>query len=341
MPVGTRRDDLSFMSDLGKRASARARESINKVLVSAGFQMVRTSALESFGWHRGTVNDVVCDPITLDHDRLADLRTRYRSHPAAATSLWSDAYQKSDIDLARFRADNAYLWQQRDFQADIRYVVSALYARLHDPLHLWGNLDEDGCFGAYTVEVDGQLVSRDLLDSMIELNSLEELLGISERAWRVLDIGAGYGRLAHRATAAMPNLDYVCTDGIALSTHLCERYLARRGSARASVVPLDELEDSLPVGSIDLVVNVHSFSECPLEAIRWWVDFLARKQVPRVMIVPSDSFRSQEPGGARHDYLPLFTQAGYQVIERRPKYAHSTAAQRYGVFPTEHLLLGR
>jgi hypothetical protein len=113
--------------------------------------------------------------------------------------------------------------------------------------------------------MDGVPVSRDLLDSIIELNFLEEALEISSRkALRVIDIGAGYGRLAHRATVAAPMIGYVCTDGIALSTVLCETYLQYRKTERTAVVPLDEVSVVVSDSHFDLAINIHSFSECPL-----------------------------------------------------------------------------
>ena len=46
----------------------------------------------------------------------------------------------------------------------------------------------------------------------------------------MLDIGAGYGRLAHRMSAAFPQLeDYCCVDAVPESTFLSEYYLRHRG----------------------------------------------------------------------------------------------------------------
>ena len=67
-------------------------------------------------------------------------------------------------------------------------------------------------------DIDGMLVSRDLLDSINELTFLDDELGIAQRNMTILDIGAGYGRLAHRATTAFENLTYLCTDAIPLSS---------------------------------------------------------------------------------------------------------------------------
>jgi hypothetical protein len=49
-------------------------------------------------------------------------------------------------------------------------------------------LTEDGLFGAYTYEIDGKVVGRDLLDSIVELMFLDDELAIGSRATTILDI---------------------------------------------------------------------------------------------------------------------------------------------------------
>jgi hypothetical protein len=118
-------------------------------------------------------------------------------------------------------------------------------------------------------------------------------------------------------TAAAPGLtDYCCVDAIAESTFLADYYLSFRGcSPPARVVPLPEVEELEP-GTFDLAVNVHSFSECTLEAVRWWVGQLERLRVPSVFVVPNeaDGILSKEPDGSFHSLLPVFEAAGYVPI---------------------------
>jgi hypothetical protein len=245
--------------------------------------------------------------------------------------------------LPNFRADNAYVWQSRERNGPARYALTAFYVKDHDPLSLLGRLGEDGLFGAYTVEVDGVRVSRDLLDSILELSFLEEELGLSHLGEiTLLDIGAGYGRLAHRATEALPNVTCICADAIPISTYLSEYYLRFRGVRRAEVAPLDRVGAALEKRHVDIAVSVHSFSEAPLESIAWWLDLIAENGVSYLMIVPTKGTQlvSTERSGAR-EYLPLLTSRGFELVACRPKYAHSPAAQEWGVFPTHHLLFRR
>ncbi|TMA35013.1 MAG: putative sugar O-methyltransferase [Deltaproteobacteria bacterium] len=147
-------------------------------------------------------------------------------------------------------------------------------------------LTEDGAFGAVTFEIDGRRVSRDLLDSALEIEALAAWLGADAlAAARVLDVGAGYGRLAHRLCSWAPRARVVATDAVPLSTFPCEYYLGHRGCTNAQVGPLDEAEALIARGGFDLAVNVHSFGEAPRAAVAWWLERIAAAGVPRLFIV--------------------------------------------------------
>ena len=275
-----------------------------------------------------------------DHPRLVELRTRYRGHPAAAGSLWNDTYLSRELDLRYFRGDNVYVWQRRRHTCPASYALTAGYVRSHDELGLMGKLTEDGLFGAYLLDVDGKPVSRDLLDSVLELNFLHRHAGISPaEPATVLDIGAGYGRLAHRGTAAFENLEFLCTDGVAESTYLCEYYLRYREVSRALTVPLDEIEPVLGNRPIDVAVNVHGLEECPLEVARWWFDLLARHRVPWLLFVSVlPEPRTRERSGNRLALTPVLAGLGYELAVQQRKYAESQTVQELGVFPSHYFM---
>jgi SAM-dependent methyltransferase len=162
----------------------------------------------------------------------------------------------------------------------------------------------------------------------------------------ILDIGAGYGRLAHHATTAFANVTYVCTDAIPLSTFVSRDYLHFRGVDRATVIPLDRIADEIAGTKVDLAVNIHSFSECPASAITWWLDLLAENEVQHVMIVPNTDTRllSKEREGPKVDLRPLLTGRGYELVRLRPKYGSSDFMWRHGLhgrFPMFYFLFER
>ena len=266
--------------------------------------------------------------LTPDHPELVELRTAYASLelPVLDRSRWQEGAVNSFLDLRWFRGETLFVWHYREIPriSRLKYYVYARYVKDRDHLGLLDRLEEDGMFGCWTFSYPGWgEVSRDLLQSVNEISFLDRLLHISERpGLRVLDIGAGYGRLAHRMTTALPDLgDYCCTDVVPEATFLSRWYLDYRGcSPPARVVRLDRLDSELRPGAFDLAVNMHSFSECPLAAIQWWIDMLARLEIPYVLIVPNEpqELLSTELDGARQDFGSLLTGAGYTLEHREP-----------------------
>ncbi|MGH8530456.1 MAG: putative sugar O-methyltransferase [Nevskiales bacterium] len=269
-----------------------------------------------------------------DHPQLQVLRERYQrlTSPATVPSHWNTEFLRGNLDLCYFRGDNAYVWQYRAAGSDLelRYYLSLLYLKKLDQRGLLSALGEDGLFGCWKFTFpDHPAISRDLLDSVNELYFLDRHMQIFSRAGlRVLDIGAGYGRLAHRMVTALPQLErYTCVDAVPESTFLCDYYLRfRQCEAKARSIPLDEIEQALTPGGVDPAVNIHSFSECTLAAIEWWLAWLKRLRVPVLMIVPNngDKLLSTERNRKHLDFLPALEAAGYRLKLREPKYLDET-----------------
>jgi SAM-dependent methyltransferase len=252
-----------------------------------------------------------------DHPRLAELREAY-AHVDMPASRWTSDRVDAFLDLRHFRGETLITWHYRELPriTALKYFVLARHVRDRDAHGLLDRLGEDGAFGCWTFEYPGHgRYSRDLLESVLELGFIERA-GLPRR---VLDVGAGYGRLAHRMCSAFDVEDYCCVDAVPESTFLSEYYLAHRGVAPpARVVGLHEIGGLTP-GSFDLAVNVHSFPECPLAAIEWWVQELVRLEVPRLLIVPNErELLSLEPDGSRRDFAPLLERAGYVPARREP-----------------------
>jgi len=319
----------------------------NQVLRRVDLGIYRQSWIETLtagetGYVPVALPDGAEEALRPSNPRLRELEGRYRGHPAAKLSGWSDLRLSGQVELAYFRGDNQYLYQTRGTEA-AAYALSALYVRDHDPLSLLDVLEEDGAFGALTHVVEGRTVSRDLLDSVLEINYLAKVLGADRLAKaRVVDIGAGYGRLAHRMTAWSRDVDYVATDAVPLSTFLCEYYLGYRGAPGAHTVSLDEIEGALPRGGIDLALNIHSFGEAPRASVAWWLERIAAAEVPRLLIVHgSEELFSIEANLKRGSYDDVLARLGYARTDLRPKYAHSETVQRLGVFPAWYHLFER
>lgn len=285
------------------------------------------------------------DHLRPNHPSLELLRKRYENSglPMAVHSWWGKTRTTEDMELEWFRGDNAYVWQTRHMGTSpkTRYFLYAQDVVEHDKLDLLNTLDEDGAFGCWTFDYESlPRVSRDLLDSIHEINFLEEHLEISKGAiTSILDIGAGYGRLAHRCHSAWPLLKrYICTDGVAESTHICQYYIKHRElEDKASVLPLDEVPQFSE--RVDLTINVHSFSEMRLEAIQGWLDEIKRIRSRYLFVIPNEptSFLSIETDHSRKDFLPAIEAAGYSLKASRPLIVNPDIRSMVGI--KDHMFL--
>lgn len=260
-----------------------------------------------------------------DNPKLVALQRTYEAmnSPATSHTQWNRRFLKRNLSLAWFRGDNAYVWQFRQLRtaAEARMYLALLDVESRDKLGLLDVFREDGLFGAWTFSYGKRSpISRDLLDSVNEINYLDEHMGLSAiENLRVLDIGAGYGRLAHRMSAALPNLiTYDCIDGVAVSTFLCDYYARFRALPQSvRVIPVTE-HDRL-ADSYDLAVNIHSFAECSLETIRWWLDRIAERRIEWLLIVPNrpPELLSTELDGSQKEFMSAVLAAGYELADSR------------------------
>jgi hypothetical protein len=330
---------------------ASLRRTANRVLSAFDLQLVKKTEFDDLT--RSSLPEEPHPALTAEAENylqdsnplLQSLRQRYATHPASVHSQWSRDFISNRVGFKDFRSDNAYVWQGRQF-SDQTYLLTVYYARTIDRLGLFDRFTEDGMFSPFAFQFNGKLVSRDLIDSVLEINFLHERLG--DRKLAMLDIGAGYGRLASRISESRPNIDPIyCTDAIPESTFLCNFYLKYR-KARAQAVPLDEVEAVVKRGGIDLATNIHSFSECTRASISWWLSLLREGKVKYLFIVPnrSEKLLSTEPDGSRVDAADIIAQAGYRMVFKRPKYGDAsgrdaTGMDRFGIGPTWYLWFER
>ena len=166
---------------------------LNALLKHADVALVRASRL-GFQYELVTQDEWVpslpgaADAALLrgDNKRLLALREQYAGlgdHPARVASLWSAEFS-STVDLTTFRGHNAYLWQIAMTPAQrMSFLLAGYYAHSVDALGLLERMTEDGAFGAYTFRFMERFTgSRDLVDSVGEINFLERHLGLSRRS---------------------------------------------------------------------------------------------------------------------------------------------------------------
>lgn len=274
-----------------------------------------------------------------DREVLA-LAAEYAGHPAAP-SQWTADFVATAVPPDEFRSDAAYV---RQGGGEREYALTYDYVRRHDALGLAGRLEEDGAFGAEGFRFDGKLWTRDVLDSISELNFLtDELPGLGERPLSIIDIGAGYGRFAHRCRAAFPRSRLVLCDAVPFSTVLSRFYLEHRGVEHAEPVALPRLPEAVRGRRFDLAVSMHAFNEMPLAAVGWWIELVAGLDVPYLFLVPNDvqGLRAKEHDRTRTPFDLLLSRAGYVLEVARDKYRHDALVQRDGLYPGMYMLYAR
>ena len=310
---------------------------MRSVLRMFGFTLTRTSPsitgyrLRKWAGTHDSSRPVPAEMAHILNDRngeLMDLRRRYQANasPLRPGRYWRRNIRQSDFKLRYFRGDNAYVWQLRQLGMNprLKAYLYARYVEAMDGHNLLSRLSEDGAFGCWTFSFRSlPLVSRDLLDSINEIYFLDRHWGLLSRAdYTVFDIGAGYGRLAHRMVEAAPGLRrYLCVDAIPESTFLSRHYLRyRKVDNKATVLDLDRMETTLTTVRPDLAVNIHSFSEMPLSAITEWIGLLAHLDVPALLIVPNDETEllSLEDDDERLDFAPVLLDHGYTLVACEP-----------------------
>ncbi len=329
------------------------RRFLRKYLRKHGYRVEHLSN-EEWQYLEQLVDDSVPVPAGVEerlrqsHPRLLQIEQRYDKLdiPARVHSRWNTEIIRDWVTPSHFRGDTPYVWHYRERRSttSLKYFVYLKDVEQRDHRGLLKTLTEDGQFGCWTWEFPGHpRISRDLLDSITEISFLDRNLKLFERkGLRVLDIGAGYGRLAHRVcSSGLDIASYVCCDAVPMSSFLCEYYLEyRKLSPPARVCLLDEV-DQLEPGCFDLAFNVHSFSECTHAAIAWWIGQLKRLKVPYLFLIPNEgdqllSTESNE-GKVRRDFSGLLDDAGYRRI--KADYVVGDAAARELVANPDQMLL--
>ena len=199
--------------------------------------------------------------------------------------------------------------------------------RARDPLHLLDRLEEPALGNPFTIRYRGRDVSQDLCNSIHEIYSIFGPDGGALRSGdrlEMMEIGAGYGRLAYAVLAASPGVAYTIVD-VPPALYVSQRYLTtvladvpafryRDWTDFASV--RDEFEasrlrfllphqaDRLPAASIDVAVAISSLHEMSRPQVEHYFAFLAR--VCRGRFYSKQWRRSRTPENdvifGEHDY---------------------------------------
>jgi putative sugar O-methyltransferase len=264
--------------------------------------------------------------------RVAQLELLYRPFEVDKNPpVWGKKHTKR-INNDNFRADSVFVWQKRNYKRE-QIFQSFKIVQAMDKRKLLDHLQETGEYCVETFYFEGRKISRDIMDSTLELNFLSEYL--STPLERVLDIGAGYGRFASRILECNLAKEVVCIDAIPISTATSEIYLASKiKDKKAYVLGLHE-RDELLGKKFDLAVNIHSFPEMSLIEVDYWARQLRRLGIEWLFVVPNGSNLSLNDGT---DFESVLLNHGYKVHTSRDKY--SIGDCNTGLFyPAKYFLL--
>jgi hypothetical protein len=218
-------------------------------------------------------------------------------------------YIKQSFDM-NFRGENAYVWQCQLGDDENIYIEYYKKIKQIDKENLLSRTKEDGSYGCICFEVDNIKISRDLLDSILEIYYLKSVFPNLEKM-NLLEIGAGYGRLCKRYLDCFPESTYCITDAIAESTYLSKIYLGKDHADK--VINLFDIENVLKDLKIDIAINIHSFPECNIHDIEWWVKLLHDNNVKYIFYIPNNP-------NSNPVYMP--TNNGYSILDIYNKYGY-------------------
>ena len=210
-----------------------------------------------------------------------------------------------------FRGENAFVWQEKLGDNKETYVKYYNIIKSIDKDNLLSKTFESGSYGCRSYDYDNIKISRDLLDSILEIYFLKSFFSnLNELS--LLEIGGGYGRLCKRFLDCMPNSKYYITDAIPQSTFVSKIYL---NDKKDSVINLYDIEEKVKSLKIDIAINIHSFPECNIKDIEWWIKFINSNKIKYIFYVPNnpDSTPNFMPSNSGESILDLFSKYNYKV----------------------------
>ena len=211
------------------------------------------------------------------------------------------------------------------------------YVGRRDHLHVLERLDEPLLGHPVYIDYRGRRVSEDLCNSVLEYTAIMEAVPADEPIRSVIELGAGYGRLAWVFLSLLPGVRYVVVD-IPPALAIAEQYLStlfpHRGvfgfrrfdsftdvagefeAAQIVFLTPNQL-DLLPPQRADLFVNVSSLHEMRPDQIEHYFAVIESHCSGRFYTKQWQRSINEHDGlVVSHDDYPV--RAGWQVVFDRP-----------------------
>ncbi len=201
-----------------------------------------------------------------------------------ALAMWTAWQDKVKAVLPFYARSPVYVDQAQVSAQDLRAVVSAL-----DPVYDLPGRTRDLPHGASAFLSSWGPVTRQWVDGNVEIDFLARHVPVMAHQ-DVLDIGAGYGRLAVMLEPHV--LSYTCVDAVPISVQVCRDYCALYAPS-VRVLDIEQFVDAMPTLRPTLAVNVHSWNECSRAQISRWLDVLDDLAVPHLCTVAHGATKDQ------------------------------------------------
>tara|TARA_Y100000816_G_scaffold288138_1_gene272153 strand:+ start:904 stop:1734 length:831 start_codon:yes stop_codon:yes gene_type:complete len=241
--------------------------------------------------------------------------------------------QSSDYVLRsfniNFRGENAFVWQEQLGDNKETYIKYYKIIKSIDKDNLLNKTFECGSYGCKSYDFDNIKISRDLLDSILEIYFLKSFFpNLNELS--LLEIGGGYGRLCKRYLDCIPNSKYYITDAIPQSTFFSKLYLNGKND---SVINLYDIPEKIKTLKIDIAVNIHSFPECNINDIEWWIKLINSNKIKYIFYVPNNPQSRPEfmPSNTGESILDLFNKYNYTVKHFKNMFTELNIKYSYAV----------
>jgi hypothetical protein len=206
----------------------------------------------------------------------------------SALGMWQEWQKKAQASVSNFAAESVYVSQNSYSEERFNEVAKEVAA--FPPVDIGGK-SRDSEFGARVVQTALGGVTRMWLDGNVEIEFIRRNMPGFLQKSSVLDIGAGYGRLAVMMRPLVK--EYTCVDPVKVSTAICRDYTARF-SPTVITLALDEFVNG--GAQYDLAINIHCWNECTLEQVDAWVRVIAERKIAFLFTVdhgcPSAAYNS-------------------------------------------------
>ena len=217
--------------------------------------------------------------------------------------MWDTWATKVRDGLPFFATSPLYVDQDDVTDADVDAVVSSFPAAVCDP----AAMTRDVAHGGKAFQTSRGPVTRMWVDGMTEIAFLHRAVPEPLMSLDVLDIGAGYGRLAVLLAPFVRS--YTCVDAVDVSVDVCRTY-TQLYAPTVRVLDMAGLDTTTLHPT--LAINVHSWNECPPDQIVGWLDRL--EAVPYLFTVSHDREYSTW-GDDRASFKPIIFERYVLILE--------------------------